>query len=87
MLDTVIIWIVPDTLAKRGSKLTNYDKAIFLQSLPEYIKDQLAKDKNIDISIRLIRPFMCNKLAQFGNLPVITSPPREYVLANSSVIP
>ncbi|KAK4727234.1 hypothetical protein R3W88_032151 [Solanum pinnatisectum] len=71
---------VADILAKQGS--------IFFQSPQDYIKDQLATDKNGDISTRLIRPFMCNKLAQFGNqLAVTTSFSREYVLTNSSVIP
>lgn len=59
---------------------------IFLQSPPKYIKDHNAKDKNEDISTILISPSMRNKLAQFDNFTVITSPSRKYILANPSVI-
>ncbi|KAK6804968.1 hypothetical protein RDI58_002752 [Solanum bulbocastanum] len=67
---------VADILAKQGSKLTNYDKTTLLQSLPDSIKDQLAKDKNGVTSTRTVKSSTRNKLARFDNLVVTTNPYR-----------
>ncbi|KAK4739250.1 hypothetical protein R3W88_002947 [Solanum pinnatisectum] len=46
---------VADILAKQGSRLTNYDKTTLLQSPPDSVNDQLAKDKNGVTSTRTIK--------------------------------
>ncbi|KAH0748835.1 hypothetical protein KY290_028067 [Solanum tuberosum] len=75
---------VVDILAKQGSRLTNYDKTTLLHTPPDYVKDQLAKDKNGVTSTRTIKSSTCNKLARFGNL-VVTTNPYRVVVSNSPV--